>query len=110
MYEEKELENYSKYMDFINELIMEKYLDYVSDKRDIDIIKIFKTKNKSIWRFNFEIQNREFCSDFISYKEWFRLQKTDTRDILLSNILNGLEPKHKEILIEGLKNSNNINE
>jgi hypothetical protein len=121
-YEENELEDYARYMDYITRLIMEeeKELGYYTAKVSIGHInkhlpaKLYnegevwgfqytakvvqipiKTKNKWIDEQRYSFQ--------INYNEWKRLQKIETRDKLLASILDGLEPTHKIALIKGLK-------
>lgn len=117
-YEENELEDYARYMDYIKRAIIEEnrelglklkelqisigHIDKIigNIKGEIDtwgfqytvkVVKIpIKTRNE--W-----IEERRY-SQQISYNEWKRLQKIETRDNLIASILDGLEPNHKEIL------------
>ena len=122
-YEENELEDYARYMDYIKRAIIEEnrelglklkelqisigHIDKIigNIKGEIDTwgfqytVKVVKIpiKTKTEW-----IEEMRY-SQQISYSEWKRLQKIETRDKLLTSILDGLEPTHKIALIEGLK-------
>lgn len=130
-YEENELEDYARYMEYIKRAIIEEnaelglklkevqisigHIDKIAKvpigilldntKYEIDtwgfqytarVVKI-PIKNKTEW-----IEEMRYTKQ-ISYSEWKRLQKIETRDKLLTSILDGLEPTHKIALIEGLK-------
>jgi len=116
-YEENELEDYARYMDYIRRAIIEENKDLGLNLKEIQIsighidkwqyikgeedtwgfrytAKVVKIpiKTKTEW-----IEERRYTQQ-ISYNEWKRLQKIETRDKLLTSILDGLEPSHKEIL------------
>ena len=126
-YEENELEDYARYMDYIKRAIIE-------EEKELDLILGFKLKDLQIsighidkiignikdeidtWGFQYTVKvvkipiktKTEWIEEMrysqqISYSEWKRLQKIETRDKLLTSILDGLEPTHKIALIEGLK-------
>jgi hypothetical protein len=117
-YEENELEDYARYMDYIRRAIIEENKDLGLNLKEIQIsighidkiignikgeedtwgfhytAKVVKIpiKTKTEW-----IEENRYTQQ-ISYNEWKRLQKIETRDKLLTSILDGLEPSHKEIL------------
>ena len=125
-YEENELEDYARYMDYIKRAIIE-------EEKELDLILGFKLKDLQIsighidkithtkgqtdlWGFQYTVKlvkipiktKTEWIEEMrysqqISYSEWKRLQKIETRDKLLTSILDGLEPTHKIALIEGVK-------
>jgi len=122
-YEENELGDYARYMDYIRKAIIEEMADFNMTIEEtqiefghIDRIAVCKLDNMAScsWGFQYTIKRplgtskNEWTKEIrytqqIDYDEWKRLQKVETRNKLIDNILDGLEPKHKEILIEGLK-------
>lgn len=126
-YEENELEDYARYMDYIRRAIKEEMNDYNMAIEDsqiefgyIDRVAICSLNDMSshTWGFQYTIKKSGknpmyFTKDMrytkqIAYDEWKRLQKVETRNKIIDNILEGLEPKHKDILIEGLKKIDSI--
>ena len=116
-YEENELEDYARYMDYIKRAIIEeeKELGYQYTAK-VSIGHINKITESELWGFQYTVKvvkipiktKTEWIEEMrysqqISYSEWKRLQKIETRDKLLTSILDGLEPTHKIALIEGLK-------
>ena len=120
-YEENELEDYARYMDYIRRMIIEEMADFMTieeneiDFGHIDRIAVCKLDNMSsqTWGFQYTIKKsigkNEWTKEMrytqqIAYDEWKRLQQVETRNKKIDDILKGLEPEHKAILIEGLKN------
>lgn len=121
-YEENELEDYARYMDYIRRMIIEEMADFMTieeneiDFGHIDRIAVCKLDNMAscTWGFQYTIKKSigkntmYFTKDMrysqqIAYDEWKRLQQVETRNKKIDDILKGLEPKHKDILIKGLK-------
>lgn len=124
-YEENELEDYARYMDYIRSIIKEEMEDIDIEDKDIDFGYIDRLSicnlddmSSHTWGFQYTIKKSGknpmyFTKDMrytkqIAYDEWKRLQKVETRNKIIDNILEGLEPKHKDILIEGLKKIDSI--
>jgi len=120
-YEKNELEDYARYMDYIRKAIIEENLGFgtISDTQ-ISIGYIDKCAVCSLddmaslyWSFQYTIKRpltnkNEWTKEMritkqIAYEEWKRLQTVEARNKIIDSILDGLEPKHREILIEGLK-------
>lgn len=119
-YEENELEDYARYMDYIRRMIIEEMADFMTieeneiDFGHIDRIAVCKLDNMSsqTWGFQYTIKKsigkNEWTKEMrytqqIAYDEWKRLQQVETRNKKIDDILKGLEPKHKDILVKGLK-------
>jgi len=124
-YEKNELEDYARYMDYIRKAIIEENLGFGPiNETQISIGHIDKCAvcrlddMKSLyWSFQYTIKRpltnkNEWTKEMrttvrksqqIAYDEWKRLQTVDARNKIIDSILDGLEPKHREILIEGLK-------
>lgn len=121
-YEENELEDYARYMDYIRRIIIEENFEFgpIKDIQinigHIDKIAACRLQDMSsiTWGFQYTIKRplgtskNEWTKEMrytqqICFDEWKRLQQVETRNKIIENILEGLEPKHKDILIEGLK-------
>lgn len=127
-YEENELENYAHYMDFIRKSILEENaeLNLIIEESQInfghiDRIAVCRLDDMSscTWGFQYTIKRsigkNEWVKEMrysqqIAYDEWARLQKVETRNKLIEGILEGLEPEHKIILVEGLKKQSTSND
>jgi len=120
-YEENELEDYARYMEYIKRIIIEEMADFNMTIEEtqiefghIDRIAVCKLDDMSshTWGFQYTIKKsigkQHWTKEMrytkqIAYNEWKRLQTVETRNKIIDSILEGLEPKHKDILIEGLK-------
>ena len=121
-YEENELEDYARYMEYIRRIIIEENFEFgpIKDMQinigHIDRVAVCKLDNMEscYWSFQYTIKRplgtskNEWTKEMrytqqIAYDEWKRLQTVETRNKKIDDILKGLEPKHKDILIEGLK-------
>ena len=125
-YEENELEDYARYMDYIRKMIIEENADYgnIIKETEVSIGNMYtiSSQNKDIdlWGFQYTIKKpltpsskNEWTKELkytsqVAYEEWKRMQMVETRNKKIDDILNGLEPKHKDTLIEGLKKMDSI--
>lgn len=121
MYTENELEDYARYMDYIKRIIIEENIDFnIKIKEEnisighIDKIAVCRLDDMSscTWGFQYTLKmplgKNEWTKELrytkqVSYDEWKRMQKVETRNKLIDDILDGLEPVHKIALVRGLK-------
>lgn len=121
-YEENELEDYARYMQYIKRAIIEELADFnialegiQIDFGHIDRIGACELNDMSncTWGFQYTIKKsgknpmyftKEMrYSQQMSYHEWKRIQTTEAREKKIDSILQWLLPEHKDILEEGLK-------